>query len=61
MQDSGARTMKAAVSRYFNDIISIVMLTLMALALVAGQSVATGHEVEKESVEPLRIVIEVRS
>ena len=53
--------MKAAVNRYFNDIISIVMLTLMALALVAGQSVATGHEVEKESVEPLRIVIEVRS
>ena len=53
--------MKAAVNRYFNDIISIVMLTVMALALVAGQSVATGHEVEKESVEPLRIVIEVRS
>ena len=53
--------MKVAVNRYFNDIISIVMLTLMALALVAGQSVATGHEVEKESVEPLRIVIEVRS
>jgi hypothetical protein len=61
MQDSGASTMKAAVNHYFNDIISIVMLTLMALALVAGQSVATGHEVEKESVEPLRIVIEVRS
>ena len=53
--------MKAAVKHYFNDIISIVMLTLMALALVAGQSVATGHEAESVSVEPLRVVIEVRS
>ena len=53
--------MKAAVKRYLNDIISLSMLTLMALALVAGQSVATGHEVEQESVEPLRIVKEVRS
>ena len=53
--------MKAAVKRYFNDIISIVMLTLMALALIAGQSVATSHEVEKESVEPLRIVKALKS
>jgi hypothetical protein len=53
--------MKAAVKYYFNDIISIVMLALMALALIAGQSVATSHEVEKESVEPLRIVKELRS
>jgi hypothetical protein len=53
--------MKAAVKHYFNDIISLSVLTLMALALVAGQSVATGHEAEKGSVEPLRVVIEVRS
>jgi hypothetical protein len=53
--------MKAAVKNYFNDIISISMLTLMALALIAGQSIATSHEVEKESVEPLRIVMEVKS
>ena len=53
--------MKAAVKHYFNDIISLVVLILMALALVAGQSVATGHEAEKGSVEPLRVVIEVRS
>ena len=53
--------MKSAVKRYFNDIISIVMLTLMTLALIAGQAVATSHEVDKESVEPLRVVIEVRS
>ena len=53
--------MKAAVIRYFNDIISLIVLTLMALALVAGQSVATGHEVEKQSVEPLRVVIEAGS
>ncbi len=52
--------MKAAGKNYFNDIISISTLTLMALALIAGQSIATSHEVEKESVEPLRIVIEVR-
>ena len=53
--------MKAAVKHYFNDIISISVLTLMALALVAGQSVATGHEAESGSVEPLRLVMEVRS
>lgn len=53
--------MKAAAKNYFNDIISISVLTLMALALVAGQSVATGHEAEKESVEPLRVVIDLRS
>jgi hypothetical protein len=53
--------MKAAVKRYFNDIISISVLTLMALALIAGQSVATSHEVEQGSVEPLRIVKELRS
>jgi hypothetical protein len=52
--------MRSAVKRYFNDIISISVLTLMAMALIAGQSVATSHEVEKESVEPLRIVKEVR-
>lgn len=53
--------MKAAVKHYFNDIISITMLALMALALLAGQSVATGHEAERGSVEPLRVVMEVRS
>jgi len=53
--------MKAAAKRYFNDIISLVVLIVMALALVAGQTVATGHEVEKESVEALRTVIEARS
>ena len=52
--------MKAAVKHYFNDIISISMLTLMALALIAGQSIATGHEAAKESSEPLRVVEEVR-
>ncbi len=52
--------MKAAVKHYFNDIISISMLTLMALALIAGQSIATGHEAAKESVEPLRVAEEVR-
>lgn len=56
--------MKAAVRRYFNEIISLSVLVLMALALVAGQSVATehevaGYEVERESVEPLRVVIEI--
>ena len=51
--------MKAAVRRYFNEIISLSVLVLMALALVAGQSVATEHEVERESVEPLRVVIEI--
>ena len=53
--------MKAAVKHYFNDIISLSVLILMALALVAGQSVAAGHEAEKGSVEPLRVGIEVRS
>ena len=53
--------MQAVVKRHFNDIISLIVLTLMALALVAGQSVATGHEVASESVEPLRVVIEARS
>lgn len=53
--------MKAAAKRYFNDIISISMLTLMALALIAGQSIATGHEAAKESVEPLRVVAEAQS
>ena len=52
--------MKAVVRPYFNDIISLVVLTLMALALVAGQSVATGHEVEQGAVEPLRDVVEER-
>ena len=52
--------MKAAVKHYFNDIISLTLLILMSLALVAGQSDATGHEVAKESVEPLRVVLEVR-
>jgi hypothetical protein len=53
--------MKAAVKHYFNDIVSLSVLILMALALVAGQSVATGHEAEKGSVEPLRVATEVRS
>ncbi len=52
--------MKAAVKHYFNDIISISMLILMALALIAGQSIASGHEAEKESLEPLRAAQEVR-
>ncbi len=50
--------MKAAVKNYFNDIISLAVLILMALALVAGQSAATGHELAGRSVEPLRIEIE---
>ena len=52
--------MKAAVRPYFNDIISLVVLALMALALVAGQSVATGHEVAGASVEPLEDTVEER-
>ena len=53
--------MQAVVKRHFNDIISLIVLTLMALALVAGQSVATSQEVDEASVEPPRIVKEVRS
>ena len=53
--------MKAAVKRYFNDIISLAVLTLMALALIAGQSIANSHEVDEQSVEPLRIVKHVKS
>jgi len=51
---------RAAARPYFNDIISLVVLTLMALALVAGQSVATGHEVEREAAGPVRDVVEER-
>jgi hypothetical protein len=51
---------KFTVKPYFNDIISLVLLVLMALALVAGQSVATGHEVERASAEPLANTVQER-
>ena len=35
--------MKATVIRYLNDIVSLTVLTLMAVALIAGQADATGH------------------
>jgi len=37
--------MKATVIRHLNDIVSITVLTLMAVALIAGQADATEHAV----------------
>jgi hypothetical protein len=37
--------MKATVIRYLNDIVSLTVLTLMAVALIAGQADATEHAV----------------
>ena len=35
--------MKAAVIRYLNEIVSLTVLALMAVALIAGQAEATAH------------------
>jgi hypothetical protein len=35
--------MKATAFRYLNDIISLIVLVLMAVALIAGQAEATAH------------------
>jgi hypothetical protein len=52
---------KPTVRRYFNDVISLVVLALMALALIAGQSVATGHEGERASVASLGKTVEAKA
>jgi ABC-type amino acid transport substrate-binding protein len=46
--------MKAAAIRYLNEIVSLTVLTLMILALVAGQADASLHgaDVARESTYP---------
>jgi hypothetical protein len=53
--------MKAAVIRYLNDIVSLTVLTLMAMALVAGQVEAAAHAVDSHSVERFQVVLEIRT
>ena len=43
--------MKAAVIRYLNEIVSLTVLALMAVALIAGQAEATAHGVA-DNIEP---------
>jgi len=43
--------MKAATVRYLNEIISLTVLVLMAVALIAGQSEASGRAVENVDLE----------
>jgi len=50
--------MKAAVIRHLNDIVSITVLALMAVALVAGQVEAASHAVDAHSVESFQVVLD---
>ena len=56
--------MKTVVFRHFNDIVSLTVLALMAMALVAGQVEAAAHAIDGASQDPiisLQVVLEVRS
>ena len=53
--------MKAAAIRHLNDIVSLTVLTLMAVALVAGQVEAAAHAADSHSVEHFQVVLEVRT
>jgi hypothetical protein len=56
--------MKTLVFRHLNDIVSLTVLTLMAMALIAGQVEAAAQAVDvarQDSNLNLQVVIEVRS
>jgi len=56
--------MKAVFIRHLNDIISLTVLALMALALIAGQVEAAAHisaAAPQDSAISLQVVFEVRS
>ena len=56
--------MKALVFRHFNDIVSLIVLTLMAMALIAGQVEAAAGSAELVGQGPAagtQVILEVRS
>lgn len=53
--------MKAVLFRHLNDIVSLTLLALMAMALVAGQVEAAAHMPPANSVHSFEVVLEIRA
>ena len=53
--------MKAVLFRHLNDIVSLTVLALMAMALVAGQVEAAAHTPPSDSMHEFEVVLEVRA
>ena len=53
--------MKAAVLSHLNDIVSLTVLSLMAAALIAGQTNATTLEAQVAPEPGIQVVLEVRT
>jgi hypothetical protein len=49
--------MKAAWTRYLNEIVGLTVMALMTIALIAGQTQATGSKFAQEEARP---ILEIR-